>query len=78
MPRKYGTTVYVRSKWPLMLRIKGTVILSIWWQVIAIGIFSTAVFFIHKYTDWKMNYSLVSVFLLFPCAALCLSRSPVS
>ncbi|KAG0298288.1 hypothetical protein BGZ97_004126 [Linnemannia gamsii] len=58
MPRKYGTTVYVRSKWPLMLRIKGTVILSIWWQVIAIGIFSTAVFFIHKYTDWKMNYSL--------------------
>ncbi|KAG0075150.1 hypothetical protein BGZ90_010167, partial [Linnemannia elongata] len=63
MPRQYGTTVYVRSKWPLMLRIKGTVILSIWWQVIAIGLYSTAVFFIHKYTAWKMTYtlSLVSV-----------------
>ncbi|KAG0289343.1 hypothetical protein BGZ96_007094 [Linnemannia gamsii] len=58
MPRKYGTTVYVRNKWPLMLRLKGTVILAIWWQVIAIGLYSAAVFFIHKYTDWKMNYSL--------------------
>ncbi|KAF9142422.1 hypothetical protein BG015_000900 [Linnemannia schmuckeri] len=58
MARKYGTTVYVRSKWPLMLRVKGTVILAIWWQVIAIGIYSAAVFFIHKYSAWKMNYSL--------------------
>ncbi|KAF9548059.1 hypothetical protein EC957_007342 [Mortierella hygrophila] len=58
MPRKYGTTVYVRSRWPLMLRIKGTVILSIWWQILAIGIYSAAVFFIHKYSAWKMNYSL--------------------
>ncbi|KAF9962386.1 hypothetical protein BGZ72_006207 [Mortierella alpina] len=58
MPRKYGTTVYVRSKWPLMLRVKGTVILSIWWQVILVGLFSAAVFFIHRYSAWKMNYSL--------------------
>ncbi|KAF9574798.1 hypothetical protein BGW38_008283, partial [Lunasporangiospora selenospora] len=58
MPRKYGATVYVRNKWPLMLRIKGTVLLRIWWQVIVIGIYSTAVFLIHNYTSWKMNYSL--------------------
>ncbi|KAF9576612.1 hypothetical protein EC968_006959 [Mortierella alpina] len=57
MPRKYGTTVYIRSKWPLMLRVKGTVILAIWWQVLLIGVFSTAVFFIDRYW-WKMKYSL--------------------
>ncbi|KAF9975019.1 hypothetical protein BGZ65_008465 [Modicella reniformis] len=61
MPRKYGTTIYVRSKWPLMLRIKGTVILAIWWQVILMGIYSLAVLMIHDYTDWKMNYSLTLV-----------------
>ncbi|KAF9909369.1 hypothetical protein EC991_008754 [Linnemannia zychae] len=63
MARKYGTTVYIRSKWPLMLRLKGTVILEIWWQVFLVGIYSAAVFFIHHYTGWKMNYnlSLVSV-----------------
>ncbi|KAG0280813.1 hypothetical protein BGZ95_008605 [Linnemannia exigua] len=62
MPRKYGTTVYIRSNWPLMLRLKGTVILSIWWQVVLVGLYSTAVFFIHKYV-WPMKYnlSLVSV-----------------
>ncbi|GJJ71236.1 ion channel-forming bestrophin family protein [Entomortierella parvispora] len=63
MPRKYGTTVYVRSKWPLMLRVKGTVILAIWWQILLVGIYSSVVFVIHHYTDWKMNYglSLVSI-----------------
>jgi len=59
MPRKYGTTVYVRSKWPLMLRVKGTVILAIWWQILLVGIYSAVVLLIHKYTGWKMNYSLV-------------------
>ncbi|KAG0207327.1 hypothetical protein BGX28_001377 [Mortierella sp. GBA30] len=58
MPRKYGTTVYVRSKWPLMLRVKGTVILAIWWQIVLVGLFSTVVFVIHRYSDWNMNYSL--------------------
>ncbi|KAG0368924.1 Bestrophin, RFP-TM, chloride channel-domain-containing protein [Gamsiella multidivaricata] len=58
MPRKYGTTVYVRSKWPLMLRVKGTVILAIWWQVLLLAVYSSVVFVIHKFTDWKMNYSL--------------------
>ncbi|KAF9290067.1 hypothetical protein BGZ68_008025 [Mortierella alpina] len=57
MPRKYGTTVYIRSKWPLMLRVKGTVILSIWWQVLLVGLFSTAVFFLDRYA-WEMKYSL--------------------
>ncbi|KAF9930022.1 hypothetical protein FBU30_000935 [Linnemannia zychae] len=58
MPRKYGTTVYVRSKWPLMLRFKGTVILAIWWQVLLVGIYSAIVFIIHHFSSWKMNYSL--------------------
>ncbi|KAG9321533.1 hypothetical protein KVV02_007978 [Mortierella alpina] len=57
MPRKYGTTVYIRSKWPLMLRVKGTVILSIWWQILLVGLFSTAVYFLHRYV-WTMKYSL--------------------
>ncbi|KAF9425184.1 hypothetical protein BGZ76_003387, partial [Entomortierella beljakovae] len=63
MPRKYGTSVYVRSKWPLMLRLKGTVILQIWWQVILVSIYSAAVFFIAEYSSWNINYglSLVSV-----------------
>ncbi|KAF9099090.1 hypothetical protein BGX23_004061 [Mortierella sp. AD031] len=64
MPRKYGTTVYVRSKWPLMLRVKGTVILSIWWQIILVGLYSASVFFIHKYSAWRMNYSLSLVTVL--------------
>lgn len=59
MPRKYGTTVFVRSKWPLMLRLKGTVILAIWWQVILMGVYSVGVLMINNYTGWKMNYSLV-------------------
>ncbi|KAF9190143.1 hypothetical protein BGZ50_000356 [Haplosporangium sp. Z 11] len=58
MPNKHGTMVYVRNKWPLMLRVKGTVILAIWWQVILVGIYSAGVFLIHHFSDWKMNYSL--------------------
>ncbi|KAG0376809.1 hypothetical protein BGX24_007179 [Mortierella sp. AD032] len=62
MARKYGTTVYIRSNWPLMLRLKGTVILAIWWQVILVGLYSTAVFFVHKYAlTMTYNLSLVSV-----------------
>ncbi|KAG0314808.1 hypothetical protein BGZ99_007846 [Dissophora globulifera] len=64
MPRVHGTTVYVRGKWPLMLRLKGTVILEIWWQVILVGIYSLGLFFIHQYTAWKMNYSLSLVSVL--------------
>ncbi|KAF9347750.1 hypothetical protein BGX34_002914 [Mortierella sp. NVP85] len=58
MARKYGTTVYVSKKWPLMLRLKGTVLPRIWWQVLLIGIYSTAVFLIHRFSSWKMTYSL--------------------
>ncbi|KAG0222032.1 Bestrophin, RFP-TM, chloride channel-domain-containing protein [Mortierella sp. GBAus27b] len=57
MPQ-YGATVYVRSKWPLMLRLKGTVILTIWWQVLLTAAYSVAILMIHNYTTWKMNYSL--------------------
>lgn len=53
----YGTTVYV-SRRPMMMRLKGTVLPQIWWQILLVGIFSTAVFLIHHYTSWKMNYSL--------------------
>ncbi|KAG0034909.1 hypothetical protein BGZ81_002316 [Podila clonocystis] len=62
MAKKYSTTAYVRSKWPLMLRLKGTVILTIWWQVLLMGIYSVVVTLIHNYA-WKMAYnlSLVSV-----------------
>ncbi|KAG0212503.1 hypothetical protein BGX28_006270 [Mortierella sp. GBA30] len=58
MPPESGATVDVYGKWPLMLRVKGTVILAIWWQIALVGLFSTAVFFIHRYSDWKMDYSL--------------------
>ncbi|KAF8934942.1 Bestrophin, RFP-TM, chloride channel-domain-containing protein [Dissophora ornata] len=58
MPRKYGTTVHVSSRWPLMLRLKGTVILQIWWQVMLVGIYSAVVYVISRYTGWKMGYSL--------------------
>ncbi|KAG0283425.1 hypothetical protein BGZ96_012211 [Linnemannia gamsii] len=58
MARKYGTTVYVNAKWRMMLRLKGTVILEIWWHILLVGIYSTIVFLISKYSDWKMNYSL--------------------
>ncbi|KAG0092985.1 hypothetical protein BGZ92_007936 [Podila epicladia] len=58
MAKKYGTTAFVRSKWPLMLRLKGTVILTIWWQVLLMGLYSTAVALINDYTSWNMNYSL--------------------
>ncbi|KAF9988200.1 hypothetical protein BGZ75_009819 [Mortierella antarctica] len=57
MHRKYDTTIYIRSKWPLMLRVKGTVILSIWWQILLVGLYSTAVYFLHHYV-WTMTYSL--------------------
>jgi hypothetical protein len=59
MARKYGTTVYVNAKWRMMLRLKGTVILQIWWHILLVGIYSTIVFLISKYSDWKMNYTLV-------------------
>ncbi|KAI1320033.1 hypothetical protein EDD11_002365 [Mortierella claussenii] len=58
MSYDYNTTVYVRSKWPLMLRLKGTVIQNIWWQVLLCIFYSLAIFFIHQYSSWKMNYSL--------------------
>ncbi|KAK3809489.1 MAG: Bestrophin, RFP-TM, chloride channel-domain-containing protein [Benniella sp.] len=58
MPRKPGTTVFVRSKWPMMLRWKGTVIIRIWWQILLMGIYAVGVLMIHDYTAWKMNYSL--------------------
>ncbi|KAF9085015.1 hypothetical protein BGX27_003641, partial [Mortierella sp. AM989] len=64
MPREYGTTVYVRSKWPLMLRLKGTVIVAIWWQIILVGIFASSVFLIDKYSSWKMTYPLSLVTIL--------------
>ena len=64
MVRKYGTTVHVSQRWPLMLRLKGTVIPQIWWQVLLVGAYSGAVFCISKYSDWKMGYSLVSDFSL--------------
>ncbi|KAF8977832.1 hypothetical protein BGZ46_007082 [Entomortierella lignicola] len=53
-----ASTDYLHSKWPLMLRLKGTVILAIWWQVILVGIYSSAVFLINKYSAWRMTYSL--------------------
>lgn len=59
MARKYGTTVYVNAKWRMMLRLKGTVILQIWWQILLVGIYSAIVFLISKYSDWKMAYTLV-------------------
>lgn len=59
MARKYGTTVYVNAKWRMMLRLKGTVILQIWWHILLVGIYSTIVFLISKYTEWKMLYTLV-------------------
>ncbi|KAF9305914.1 hypothetical protein BGZ74_008372 [Mortierella antarctica] len=62
--RKYGTTVYVTRKWPLMLRLKGTVILQIWWQILLLGIYSTGVFLISNYSGWKMAYSLNLVTVL--------------
>ncbi|KAI1318747.1 hypothetical protein EDD11_005818 [Mortierella claussenii] len=58
MPRKYGTTVYESRRWPLMLRLKGTVILAIWWQILLVGVFSSVVFVISKYSGWKMGYTL--------------------
>ncbi|KAF9090996.1 hypothetical protein BGX29_011192 [Mortierella sp. GBA35] len=58
MARKYGTTVYVNAKWRMMLRLKGTVILEIWWHILLVGVYSAIVFLISKYSDWKMNYSL--------------------
>ncbi|KAG0265222.1 hypothetical protein BG011_005265 [Mortierella polycephala] len=58
MARKYGTTIYVSRRWPMMLRFKGTVIRQIWWQVLLVGIYSTAVLLISKYTSWEMGYSL--------------------
>jgi ion channel-forming bestrophin family protein len=59
MARKYGTTVYVNAKWRMMLRLKGTVILQIWWQILLVGIYSAIVFLISKYSEWKMGYTLV-------------------
>ncbi|KAF9991261.1 hypothetical protein BGZ75_000014 [Mortierella antarctica] len=56
--RKYGTTVHVSRRWPLMMRLKGTVIMQIWWQILLIGVYSSVVFLISKYTEWKMAYSL--------------------
>ncbi|KAG0377063.1 hypothetical protein BGX24_006784 [Mortierella sp. AD032] len=58
MARKYGTTVYVNAKWRMMLRLKGTVILQIWWQILLVGIYSAIVFLISKYSEWKMGYTL--------------------
>ncbi|KAF8932631.1 hypothetical protein BGZ47_011267 [Haplosporangium gracile] len=58
MARKYGTTVYVNAKWRMMLRLKGTVILQIWWHILLVGIYSAIVFLISKYSDWKMAYTL--------------------
>ncbi|KAF9132982.1 hypothetical protein BGW39_010875 [Mortierella sp. 14UC] len=58
MARKYGTTVYVNANWRMMLRLKGTVILQIWWHVLLVGVYSAIVFIISKYSEWKMSYSL--------------------
>ncbi|KAF9543356.1 hypothetical protein EC957_000947 [Mortierella hygrophila] len=58
MARKYGTTVYDNAKWRMMLRLKGTVILQIWWHILLVGIYSAIVFLISKYSDWKMGYTL--------------------
>ncbi|KAF9431169.1 hypothetical protein BGZ94_007620 [Podila epigama] len=62
--RKYGTTVYVSRRWPMLLRLKGTVILKIWWQIVLLGLYSTAVYLISEYTGWKMAYSLNLVTVL--------------
>ncbi|KAG0005826.1 hypothetical protein BGZ80_009411 [Entomortierella chlamydospora] len=64
MPRDFASTVHAPSKRPLMFRIKGTVILDIWWQVILVGIFSTVVYLIDRYSSWKINYSLSLVTVL--------------
>ncbi|KAF9360144.1 hypothetical protein BGX26_010390 [Mortierella sp. AD094] len=64
MPREFGSTVHAHSKRPLMLRIKGTVILAIWWQVLLVGVFSTVVYLIDRYSTWKINYSLSLVTVL--------------
>ncbi|GJJ68333.1 ion channel-forming bestrophin family protein [Entomortierella parvispora] len=58
MVRKYGTTVHVSRRWPLMMRLKGTVIPQIWWQVLLTGVYSGAVFCISEYSGWKMGYTL--------------------
>ncbi|KAF9976707.1 hypothetical protein BGZ73_008014 [Actinomortierella ambigua] len=54
---------YRSSRWPLMLRLKGTVILRIWWQVLLVGIYTTGVWALDEYSGWTINYgqSLISV-----------------
>ncbi|KAG0264465.1 hypothetical protein DFQ27_001202 [Actinomortierella ambigua] len=47
---------YRTSRWPLMLRLKGTVILRIWWQVLLVGAYTTGVWAINQYSGWKINY----------------------
>jgi putative membrane protein len=42
---------------PLMFRLKGTVILSIWWQIILMCVYTAAVVYIHLHVDgFRMNF----------------------
>ncbi|OXA50926.1 hypothetical protein Fcan01_14539 [Folsomia candida] len=39
----------LQSRWPFMFRLKGTVILRIWWQVLFVLVYTSAVVAIHSY-----------------------------
>ena len=50
------------SKLPLMFRLKGTVILKIWWQIVFVILYTAVVVCIHNYVDgMRMNFPMTLV-----------------
>lgn len=50
------------SKLPLMFRLKGTVILKIWWQIVFVVVYTAVVVSIHKYVEgMQMNFPMTLV-----------------
>ena len=49
--------VTTESKWPLMFRLKGTVILKIWWQILFVAVYTAVVVCLHNYVEGlTMNF----------------------
>lgn len=53
------------SKVPLLFRFKGTVIISVWWQILLIVVYSSVIVYVHERVEgYRLNFSQALIDIL--------------
>jgi hypothetical protein len=61
----YGESSSVVSQLPLIFRFKGTVIISTWWQILLVTIYTAVIVYVHEEVEGiKINFSQALIDIL--------------